>query len=446
LRELHNADADGDGVTTQEERDAYVARLAQDLAAGLKVRIDGAALPLRAVSWSSSLPSEQGGFSLRVDLYLNARLPAGTRGAAHSLQFANDNYVGRVGWNEIAAEAAPGMRAFDGNAFANSLTNALIDALQSLPESGPLDEHQVHFKFAAGDLPAAAQALPKRPATLLGATTAPARTGESSWLASQSRRLIDAMSAGSLTPGLYLLCVLSALLLGAVHALSPGHGKTLVGAYLIGSRGTARHAAFLGLTVTVTHTAGVFILGFATLSASRFIVPERLLPILNALSALLVLGMGGTLLVQRSRAAWRIPPHFHPLNQNAGHALGGAWHSHGGRVHSHLPAERRRAITWRSLLALGISGGLVPCPSALVLLLAAVALNKTAAGMLLVLAFSIGLAITLTVVGLAFLYARSRLPLLGAKARWPHLLPLLSSAAITAIGILLCAGAAQSLR
>ena len=114
-------------------------------------------------------------------------------------------------------------------------------------------------------------------------------------------------------------------------------------------------------------------------------------------------------------------------------------------MHSHLPpGAAGEKITWRSLLALGISGGLVPCPSALVLLLAAVALNKTAYGMLLVVAFSVGLAITLTAIGMAFLYARNRFSAPRAGARWPSLLPVLSAATITVLGIGLCIGALQS--
>jgi nickel/cobalt exporter len=120
-------------------------------------------------------------------------------------------------------------------------------------------------------------------------------------------------------------------------------------------------------------------------------------------------------------------------------------HSHGGSVHSHLPpGALSDQISWRSLLALGISGGLVPCPSAMVLLLAAVALNKTAYGLLLVVAFSVGLAATLTVVGLIFLYARNRFRR-PAASRWPQLLPVASAAAITLIGAALSVGAVQSI-
>ena len=279
---------------------------------------------------------------------------------------------------------------------------------------------------------------------------------------------MTSISGSRIEPQIALLALLGALLLGAVHALSPGHGKTIVGAYLIGSRGTPRHAVFLGLTVTATHTLGVFVLGFATLYASRFIMPERLFPILSLISALLVLGMGIVLLVQRARAARRalfaspaMPTTvFHavePAATPSGRPLvvlhahdhshaDGTLHSHGGEpMHSHLPpGAAGEKITWRSLATLGISGGLVPCPSAMVMLLAATALNKTAYGMLLVVAFSAGLAITLTAVGIMFLYARNRFRGRIGDARWAHWVPVLSAGTITLLGAGLCIGALMS--
>jgi ABC-type nickel/cobalt efflux system permease component RcnA len=298
------------------------------------------------------------------------------------------------------------------------------------------------------------------------------------WIERRTRLLVNAISGPTIEPPVAVLTLLGALLLGAVHALSPGHGKTIVGAYLIGSRGTPRHAVFLGLTVTFTHTLAVFALGFATLGASRFIVPERLFPVLSLISAILVLGMGMTLLIQRGRIARdalaqaiqrRRIAHdalaqaasgpltrfraIAPMASATGmarnlifapgtQALDPTMHSHGGGpMHSHLPPQK---ITWRSLLALGISGGLVPCPSAMVLLLAAVALNKTAYGMLLVSAFSVGLAITLTVVGLTFLYARNRFTRLKEARRWTEWLPVLSAGTITVLGVALCVGALRT--
>jgi nickel/cobalt transporter (NicO) family protein len=475
LRELHIADTNGDGVTSQVERDAYVGKLAPGFADGLLLEVDGAAVPLRATHWTSSLPAEQGGFSLRVDVDFAAPLPAAAGGIKHQLQFVNQNYAGRMGWHEIAVQAVPGLAVFDTNAYGTSLTRGLADALQSLPSDGPLEERFVRLSFVQGDAPAGAVLLAARPGTATQGLAAGATvsTGtrvsamDSAWIARETRRLVNSISGPRLEPRIAILALLGALLLGAVHALSPGHGKTIVGAYLIGSRGTPRHAVFLGSTVTLTHTLGVFVLGFATLYASRFIVPERLFPILSLISAMLVLSMGIVLLVQRTRAArpllsgpaagatvfYPVVAVAQPISRHAlmlipahGNGHDGTLHSHGGgALHSHLPpGAAGERITWRSLLTLGISGGLVPCPSAMVLLLAAVALNKTAYGMLLVVAFSVGLAITLTAVGMAFLYARNRFRKPRAGARWPLLLPVLSAGLISVLGVGLCIAALKS--
>jgi nickel/cobalt exporter len=517
LRELHLADANGDGVTTQAERDAYVERLAPGLAQGLEVVIDGSRIPLHAVRATSSLPPEQGGFSLRLDVEFSGVLPAAPGRARHFLTFSNQNYPGQIGWNEITVLAPQSISVFDTDAFSTSLTAGLTAAVQTLPPAGPLAERSVHLSFMEGPAPAGAQVLHARGGAAPAAARAAAQPfgdGEGLWLQRQTRHLIGLISASHVAPQVALLALCIALVLGAMHALSPGHGKTIVGAYLIGSRGTPRHALFLGVTVTITHTIGVFVLGFATLAASRFIVPERLFPVLSLVSGLLVLGMGIFLLAQRWRAAQRhihasqpqgrwqhaqdhahhahdphthdhAPHHDHhehhdhshgqharaphdpgshehahdeqqshlPEHGGSGRAHGHAAaeltasvHSHGGSAHSHLmPEALAGTVSWRSLLALGVSGGLVPCPSAMVLLLAAVALNKTAYGLLLVVAFSVGLATTLTLVGLAFLYARNRLRSPAASSRWPRLLPVASAAAITLIGAVLSLGAVQSI-
>lgn len=472
LRELHLADADGDGVTSQSERDAYVGRLAPSLAHGLELSVDGVKVPWRVVRWTSSLPAEQGGFSMRIDVDLAAQLPGTVSDASREIRFVNRNYAERIGWHEIVVTRAPGEEVFDTNAYGSSLTGGLTEALKSLPAAGPLDERSVHLRFARV-VPPGSRLLADRAGYVpsiasSGKTSSKGALSEREWIARRTRQLVEAIASPRLGSSVALLALLGALLLGAVHALSPGHGKTIVGAYLIGSRGTPRHALFLGLTVTITHTIGVFVLGFATLYASRYIVPERLFPMLSLISAVLVFSMGVVLLVQRGRIARHdlsgaaAPSVFYFVKSESpsitnprGLILAPAalhadltMHSHGGGpMHSHLPpGARGERITWRSLLTLGISGGLVPCTSAMVLLLAAVALNKTAYGMLLVVAFSIGLAITLTLVGIVFLYARTRLRSGNAGHRWTRLLPVLSAAFIMLVGVALCIGAVGSFR
>jgi ABC-type nickel/cobalt efflux system permease component RcnA len=201
----------------------------------------------------------------------------------------------------------------------------------------------------------------------------------------------------------------AALFWGAAHALSPGHGKTIVTAYLVGQRGTPRHAALLGLIVTITHTIGVFGLGLVTLALSQFIVPDRLYPWLNLVSGLLVVGIGASVL----RARWRHNRHHHHH------------HHHRGEKGTNL----------RSLLAVGVSGGLLPCPSALVVLLAAISLHRVAFGLLLILAFSAGLALTITGIGLAAVLARTAFRRVSFEGRLVRLLPAASALVILAAGL-----------
>jgi ABC-type nickel/cobalt efflux system permease component RcnA len=209
--------------------------------------------------------------------------------------------------------------------------------------------------------------------------------------------------------------------LGAVHALSPGHGKTIVAAYLVGSRGTLRHAAFLGAMVTFTHTASVFLLGFVTLFLSQYVLPEKLFPVMGAISGLSIVWVGATLFFKRLGGSGHHHHHHH---------------HHDGHSHSHVPEGE---ITMGSLIALGASGGLVPCPSALVVLLSAISLGRVGLGMLLLVGFSAGLATVLMGVGALVLFAGSLLPaserVTGSRAF--RLLPVASAALITCVGVLM---------
>jgi ABC-type nickel/cobalt efflux system permease component RcnA len=244
-----------------------------------------------------------------------------------------------------------------------------------------------------------------------------------------------------------------AFIFGAFHALSPGHGKTMVAAYLVGSRGTAKHAALLGLVVTATHTLGVFALGLVTLFASQYIVPERLYPILSVISGLAVLGVGLWLLYSRIRGVSDSHHHHHEhdghdhdhSHEQHHHDLEHDHHSHEhehdhehshGHHHHHIPEG---PITVRALVALGVSGGIVPCPSALVVLLSAVALHRIAYGMALITAFSFGLASVLIVIGIAVVAAKQWINRLTFAGPIMQRLPILSATAITLIGIALVA-------
>jgi len=227
------------------------------------------------------------------------------------------------------------------------------------------------------------------------------------------------LSAGWLIAGIAV-----AFWLGALHALEPGHGKTIVAAYLVGSRGNMKHAALLGATVTFTHTLSVFLLGIGTLLLSSYIVPEKIIPVLGVLSGVSIVLIGGWLFYKRLRA------YQHELAHARGHHHHHHHHDHG---HSHAP---KGDITVGSLLALGASGGLVPCPAAMVLLLSAIAIGRVGLGLVLLLAFSLGLAGVLMAIGMIVIYAKNWLP--ESTKNTQH--PLLKFAPIASAFVILCVG------
>jgi nickel/cobalt transporter (NicO) family protein len=194
-----------------------------------------------------------------------------------------------------------------------------------------------------------------------------------------------------------------------------------VTAYLVGQRGTPRHAALLGLIVTITHTIGVFALGIVTLALSQFIVPDRLYPWLNLASGLLVVGIGASVFWARWR---RRRAHAHGHHHHH--------HDHPGQVPGSDPGT---GPSFRSLLAVGVSGGLLPCPSALVVLLAAISLHRIAFGLVLILAFSAGLALSITGIGLIAVLARRAFRRLSFDGPLIRLLPAVSALVILAAGL-----------
>jgi nickel/cobalt transporter (NicO) family protein len=231
--------------------------------------------------------------------------------------------------------------------------------------------------------------------------------------------------------------------LGAVHALSPGHGKTLVAAYLVGARGTLRHAFILGGTVTFTHTISVFLLGFATLVLTQYVMPEKIIPVLGVISGLTIVAIGVWLLQKRiDRLRHDHHHHDHDHHHEHHHHHHGDHHHHDHHHHDHhhhhhAPEE----ISLGGLIALGASGGLVPCPSALVLLLTAISLGHAAAGLLLLVSFSIGLAMVLIAIGAGVLYAKHLLPSADhVTFRW---LPIASAIVIICAGIVVTLTAVQ---
>jgi ABC-type nickel/cobalt efflux system permease component RcnA/Tol biopolymer transport system component len=248
--------------------------------------------------------------------------------------------------------------------------------------------------------------------------------------------LLDLVRRQEFSAAFYAFALSISLLLGALHALTPGHGKTVVAAYLVGSRGTTRHAIALGSVVTLTHTGSVFLLGVITLAASQYILPTSIIPMLEILSGLLIVGLGFYLLWQRFLFWRRSRAH----EQAHVHGLEHDHHLDHGREHGHSHPVPE-AITWRSLIALGVSGGLVPCPDAIAILLVAVAINRILLGLALIVSFSLGLAVVLIVIGLLMVNSRRLFDRMGAFEKIAPLMPIVSALVVLALGFGLTYGA-----
>ena len=427
FQESQIIDTDKNGTLSPEELNAYAAIITASYLENLHLTGDKLPLALRSVTTNITLPPGAGNLpTLRVEWIFLADLPTGDN-QVHEVFFENRNNPGRVGWNEVVISQTNGVNVFNSTAFGSDLSNEL----KAYPENmltAPLSEHAARFSFNFGALPADVKPLRNR-------------DGQKS-ASAQKDKFAELIDVEHLTFPVALLGLLIAFGLGAFHALSPGHGKTVVGAYLVGSRGTIKHAVFLGLTVTVTHTLGVFALGLITLFASQYIFPERLFPFLNFASGLLVVLIGISLFKNRlfGVLGWKTDYHDHheesPDEGENASSQDVFTHTHNGRTHSHKPPE---TVTWGSLLTLGISGGLLPCPSALVLMLAAISAQQVAYGLIVTLAFSVGLAATLTSIGLIFLYVGKIFenPLLGSN-RIVKTLPVFSAFVITCLGAIIC--------
>ena len=352
---------------------AYARRIASN------AHLTLAGQPVRLVPLGQALahPLGAGGLhTTRLEVVLSGpRIEGSTE-----LAYGDVNYADRIGWKEIVVGADTPSRS---------------DELRAYPKdmlSSPLDVTSATATVQPGPGPDVPPALSH--GKILEARDRVADDGFASLVGRERLSL-----------WVILASLGAALFWGAAHALSPGHGKTIVTAYLVGQRGTPRHAALLGLIVTVTHTIGVFALGLVTLALSQFIVPDRLYPWLNLASGLLVVAIGVTVL----RARWHRAHHHH---------------------HHH-----EHDTSLRSLFAVGVSGGLLPCPSALVVLLAAISLHRVAFGLLLILAFSAGLALSITGIGLAAVLARSAFRRASFDGRLMRLLPAASALVILAAGL-----------
>jgi nickel/cobalt exporter len=440
------------GITARRDEPrlpAYLSAKAAAFAQDLHVTINGRAVPLRVVSEDVIFPTGAGNLpTMKFGFVYRAQIPVDCSAAPCQLDYEDANFPDRAGWKEIVVATGPEISLISSTApdrdRSGQLSNYPTDLLNNPPQL-------LHANFAFS----ATGRQPYTPASHIVSTgigpsphgpgTARNRVAPAPSHASLKDAPVD--GAGSsvqvkpnqqATPrnafteliatkqvgfGIALLAAIIAAGLGALHALEPGHGKTLVAAYLVGSKGTARHALLLGTVVTISHTVGVYLLGAITLYAQKYILPDRIYPFLGVLSGILIAGTGCFLFLQRY--------------------LGGQFaHSHSTEVSTtSVPApttenpERRARVSARQLLVLGVTGGMVPCPAALVVLLSAVALHRTGFGLFLIVAFSIGLAAVLIAMGFVAVYAGRMMSQLPFEApliqRW---LPMASALMISVLG------------
>ncbi len=544
---------------------AYLAQEAEALKQGLVLELNGRRLALQLVSDDVLFPPGAGNLpTMKLGFLYRAALSEVVAGGIERLDYQELNFPERAGWKEVVATTGQGIAVTSSTVpetdRSSQLSNYPTDLINSPPqvlearvmfrESGLVaaegnGEGAVGRKQNAEGSQAHAQAL--RPALppqrgFAGPESSiqtPKSKIQSPPIQSRTTPNLDLRPNQQGTPrnaftdlvaakefSLWFLVVAAAIAagLGALHALEPGHGKTIVAAYLVGSRGTAAHACLLGLIVTASHTAGVYLLGAITLYASRYVVPDRLYPWLGVISGLTIAGVGFYLFLLRRRGDAHghshphghphVHPHVHPHEHeleapekaNAHqvqlkareevliHAHGRAHshsvtfageetdaaglvhahahdhahshphhharghehhhkahhdhfhaaeaspehaHSHSaGHSHAHSHVPNSGSVSYRELLALGITGGMVPCPAALVVLLSAVTLHRIGFGLFLIVAFSVGLAAVLIGIGLLTVCAgrfmsrfRMEGPLIG---RW---LPMASAGVITLLGL-----------
>jgi len=475
--------------------EAYLVRKSEFLRDGLILEIDGQTLSLQAEFREIIFPPGAGGLpTMKIGILYKAKLRGDSKNREHLLKYRDGNFLDRAGWKEIIAVAAPGAGILDSSVpkvdRSSQLNNYPTDLLSSPPQ---VLEAKVVFTTAPVPVSVAstdgsriheggaekARTLSKLQMTRSGVSQRssnmePAkqqnnmpilnsgvidldspRTNEINTLQLRANRqatprnsFTELMATKQLGIGIVLIALAVAVGLGAFHALEPGHGKTLVAAYLVGSHGTMKHAFLLGLIVTGAHTAGVYLLGAVTLYASQYIVPERLYPWLGVVSGVLIAGLGAVLLVQRYLGKDWLSSHHH--HHHADHSHGSDHHHHHhdhshDHGHTHNHHDLNRQVSHRELLTLGISGGIVPCPAALVVLLSAVSMQRTGFGLLLIVAFSVGLAAVLITIGLLMVYARQFMSRFQVNSRLTsRWLPLTSSAFILVFGVVLTLQALQT--
>lgn len=482
LQERDSIDVDGNGTVTPHERSAFAANRCRLVAQQVHIEVNG--IPLRWDVTRTSYTYRPGAAGLQISR-LECDLTTKVDLSNPAVVRLSDGYLSdRIGWREITA-SGKGIALDHPSVAAQSIS----DELRSYPNdllSSPLDQREVKLSVAPGQSTGVAQ-LPTVP-----------DVGFASRILGSGTNTLDRLVGSKLTLPVGLLALLLSLVLGAAHAVLPGHGKTIMAAYMVGTRGTPRDALLIGVTVTLAHTTGVLVLGLL-FSAGTSFAGESLLAILGVVSGLLVavIGVGLLRAALRGRGYDALSPQ-HSHGDDHGHSHGGDGHSHGhghghdghshdrGRDHSHDPHSDSHPHAYRdasgasvgvtvlrparedvdvsapghshgqphhdrgykrlTLVGMGLAGGLVPSPSALVVLLGSIALGRTPFGIALVLGYGVGMAATLMAVGYFIARLPSRFGRLRALSHRPSMARLVQIGPVLTAGLVFVVGLGLALR
>ena len=469
FQERIRIDTDGDGDVSDAEADAARKGECDARTPDLHLKVADAPLTLTLDAAGLEFPPGAGGVpTMRVVCEYRAT-SSSPLADGRAISFADTSYAERIGWREIVVlgdgttigAATPGATP---PASADVSTRLTAYPKELLTQ--PLDIRSAAFTVAAGGaalppfvapdaqpLPGSGPALSPAPSGPAGSPV-PSGTAGAAVPGGVGSDIPDLFRVADLTPLLALASILLAAALGAGHALTPGHGKTLMAAYLVGTRGTIRHAAGLGLAVTVSHTLGILALALLVTGAESLLPPDVVVRTVPVVAALAFVAIGGSMLFAEMRRRYRgarlvaaahdhdhEPAHDH--EHEGRHAPAPGEHSHGGVTHSHLPAGDR-TLSWKNLFALGLAGGIIPSTNALIILLGTIVAGRAAFGVVLVVAFGLGMALVLGGVGALMVVARERLerlPSASGLGRLARQAPLVASVAVLGIGLWLTAQA-----
>jgi nickel/cobalt exporter len=460
FQERQHIDVDGDGSVSDAETAAAGSPACARQAADLRLSVAGTEEAPEPTSAAISFPGGLGGLStMRLECSYIARLSS-PLGEGTAITFEDSSYAERIGWREIIASgdgvevAADGLPATSPSKRLTAYPTDLISEPLDIRSATIVARAVAGGASGAGD-PAAVSGVAG------GAGAVPGGLGG---------ELPAIFRESDLTPFVLLLSLATAFALGAGHALTPGHGKTLMAAYLVGSRGRAVHAVGLGLSVTVSHTLGILVIAALVVGAQGLLAPDVVVRAAPGVAAVTIALLGGWMLIAelrrrlRGRRAAARHAHAHAHDHDLGlglelelelehrhedarapgahrdeHGSVTGTHSHGGASHSHLPAAGSTP-SWRGLFALGLAGGLIPSTSALFILLGSIVAGRPAFGFVLVVVFGLGMAVVMTVIGLAMVIARGRLervPSRSGLGRAAGQLPLVAAVVVLAFGVFL---------